>query len=252
MAQVLNINRMIWFAKRMIIMNGKSLIIGFGALAGFLLFILSMNLISEPYISSNAILGTTMPFVYLAGFIVTSLVFREMHTPGKAYHYLTLPVSNLERLITSWLVTAVFYLLAALIALYVINGLLFAVSTFVPGANVQFVDLFSKDLYQALAVYLVIQPVFLVGAAYFRKNTFLKTLLALFVISLIIAAYAVLNAYLIFGPEPQMSFSHNNINIRMEELFTSHVPEMAKIFFWYVQLPLLLIISYFRLKETQI
>jgi hypothetical protein len=57
---------------------------------------------------------------------------------------------------------------------------------------------FLPAVIRTTGIYLVTHSVFLLGATYFRKNNFLKTLLALFLISLALNIYSGLVGWGVF------------------------------------------------------
>src|SRR5690606_1862665 len=114
---------------------------------------------------------------------LSSLAFNDLSSTLKSYHYLTLPASALEKLVSMWLLTSVGWI--------VLFSAAFSVFTFVvnPVAEGLFIrvdfhpfDPLGPFALEAMRYYFVLQGIFLVGAVFFRGYVFPKTLLALIVL----------------------------------------------------------------------
>lgn len=248
-----DINRLGHLLIRQLRMSSQALWIGFAAVAGLVTFILSMTVIfgHEP-LSFNAFFGVIMPYFFAGGYVFTSTVFSELRTSHRGYLYLTLPASSLEKLTVSWLISSVLYVIASIAVLFIVNLLLIVVSTGLSGCHVPVFNLFDPRILKIFAIYLVTQPIFLLGAIYFRRVNFLKTLLALFVVGIVIAVYSSFMARLIvfhnfhsFNVGPDLPENCKNF---FENIFAPVVTNL----FWYAMGPFFLIVTYFRLKERQV
>lgn len=184
---------------------------------------------------------------YLVGLIFTSQIFIELNSPNQAYSFLTLPVSTLEKLLGSWLLTSPLYVIGYTVVAYLIYLLGVAVSGFAVPAD----SFFWGGYWESVASYLVIQTIFLWGACYFRKNNFLKTVLVQIVLWIAIGVYAGLLIWILFGS--QLHANVDNMEISEKPAFVENVLEPGmKFLFWGVLGPYMLLISYFTLKERQL
>jgi hypothetical protein len=113
-----------------------------------------------------------------------------------------------------------------------------------------------------VAIYLVTQAVFLVGSVYFRKLAFIKTNLYLWLFGIVLTIVVGVLAWIIFrdyavGPrielEPYMDALGRSGEMEavlrpMAEKFL----QVAKVLFWGATAPVCWIISYLRLRETEV
>jgi hypothetical protein len=247
-----SIRRLYLLSQRQVFSNGTSLMIAFGGIAGFLL-VLSLLV---AYFNPSALPGLTSTYfvvMFIGGFIYTSNIFNEMHQIQRSYSFLTLPVSNTERLLSAWILSGILFPLVSLLAMSVIvliaNLLMNLAFDLSP-----FQSIFSASNMTAVKVYMVSQSVFLLGAIYFRRNNFIKTILALFIVFMVISMYTGLLGWVLFKP-----FSGNNIIIEgdnipysLEHFLTKQVPSIASFVLWYLTIPFFLLTSWFSLKEREV
>jgi hypothetical protein len=246
-----NIERLRFLLLRQLRFNTQTLLVGFGAVVGLIVFILSMSLVfGSDTLSSKGFFHLTMPFLFIGGYIFTSTIFSELRTPDRSYLYLTLPASTFEKLIVSWFITSVLYIIVSLVVMYVINILLMIVAVAFTTKVVPLFNLFETSSLRQYGIYIVTQSVFFLGAIYFRRTNFLKTLLSIFLLQVIILIYTSLVARMIvFHNLQSMNFG----NLFIGKDFTGEtITLVAKILFWYCMTPFFLLVSYFRLKERQV
>jgi hypothetical protein len=130
----------------------------------------------------------------ILGTIQTSLSFRELHDKTQNTAFLLLPASALEKTLAPLLTTTIVliaYLLvfttAASLAIEGVNWLLYRRTN----------DLFNPlapEVWAGLPRYLVLQSWFFLGAAWFRRAHYLKTLLAIMVAALALVPVGLLFA----------------------------------------------------------
>jgi hypothetical protein len=241
-----NINRLSNFVQRQVSLNLPPMLIAAGGVFGLLLVVSLFTAYFNPE-GVRELKGFYLAAFFIGGFIFTSRIFSELNSPQKSYFYLTLPVSTLEKVIGSWVLSSPVYVVVfsiGILIIYLITGL-------IAGGNYASIpDMFDRHYFQAMGAFMVTQTVFFLGAAYFRNYNFLKTLLALFILQVIIGSYGGLLGWMLFG-------GNNNIDpvdfSGSFQYFVEHtVPQIAHVFFWYLLAPFLLVVSYFSLKERQV
>jgi hypothetical protein len=243
-----DISRMLHFTKRQLILNISSMWIAFGAVFGTLLFIS----ILEAYFAPLELLKVHNLYItvmFIAGYFFSSRIFSEMNRPQKTYLFLTLPVSTAEKLLGSWLVSgplfaAVFSAMSWLI--YELGKMIAGVQH--PSLDVEFNSLFSSEYWRTAGIFLVTQTIFFLGACTFKGNNFLKTLLTLFIVTVIISLYSGMVARLILHGALNTADLSPGFREGSEEV----IPVVWRVFFWYVFGPFMLLVSYFKLKEREI
>jgi ABC-type transport system involved in multi-copper enzyme maturation permease subunit len=189
------------------------------------------------------LLGLYHTVFFLGGYVFASQVFGELHSPQRSYTYLTLPVSTAEKLVGSWLLVSLGFVVVYWLAAFLIYVLANLVSNWPHDPQ----QMFNRDFFHSVVAFLVTQTIFFLGACYFRKNNFLKTLFALFVVALVVGLYTGGVAWLVLDKEG------GNINFGQDEGYQAGkvIEQIATVFFRYVLGPFMLIVSYFRLKERQ-
>jgi hypothetical protein len=217
---------------------------------GFLLFISLIKIVfGSPIVADSNFFGLTMPFFFAGGYVFTSTIFSELHKSNRGYLFLTLPASALEKLLASWLITSVLYVIASIFIIFLMNVILKVFS----GNVMPLFNLFQPSLLKSYAVYLVTQPVFLLGAIYFRGVNFLKTTLALFVIVFIVSIYSTVAARLIVVHNfSNIHAFDGNMPDNLMNFFENIFAPTIKIIFWYCLAPFFMVVSYFRLKEREV
>jgi hypothetical protein len=246
-----NINRLYLLIQRQLVVNKKNLLIAFAACFGTILTIFLLTIYSSGTIIYQPLIALSFVVIYVGGFIFTSIGFNELHTPDKAYQYLTLPATTLEKLSSVWLLTSIIYIAVSLVIICILAliGNLFAI---IIGVGTQGINsLFQFPILNLVWIYLVAQTIFLLGSCYFRKNNFLKTLLTLFVVCFALSIYTGINGWIFFGT-PGLNISGNDMNENLNIFFQYTFPLIVKVVFYYLIAPFFLLTSFFVLKERQV
>ncbi len=240
----LHISRLGFFVRRQITINIHSFWIALGAIAGILFLISIVVAYFNPVGLSN-LQGLYMVVFYFGGLIFTSKIFSELHTPHRSYALLTLPVSNLEKIIGAWLITAPLFILVYLIFIFIITS----ISSLVAGHSAALVYIFNEDLWRSVGNYLIVHSIFFLGACTFRGNNFLKTLLSMFLFILLISLFAGILGLILFG---RFGFTIQEVSPEFQFFLTDVYSEVLKFIFYYLLAPFMLVVSYFKLKERQV
>lgn len=199
-----SVSRFQWVLKRYIALNQRTWLIGFLCVAGFLLAIAILPTISSMFNVDRpgfiAIRGLTLSLYSLGGLILTSMIFNEIHSPTKAFQFLTLPSKTSEKLFAAWFTGSVVYTLVSMAAIVVLSLLAEVIKGVNTGLWTPFnvFNPFTADVLSTILGFFFYQSIFLLGAVYFKKNNFIKTLLV--VIVFVLGTLFVLNiGLLIFG-----------------------------------------------------
>ena len=248
-----NLDRIRLLLFRQLRFNAQTLLIGYGAVAGFIVFVLSIKLVfTQSSLPSGAFLGLAMPFFFAGGYVFTSTIFSELRTPQRGYLLLTLPASTIEKLLVSWFISSIVYIIVSVAVLYLMNFLLIGVYSAVSSNSLPVVNFFEPHMLKMYAIYLVTQPIFILGAIYFRSANFLKTILSLFLLTIIVVIYTSIVSKIIFIQNFQsLNFGNENA-ISWVNFFGHTFPTIMKVLFWGFLGPFFLLVSYFRLKERQV
>ena len=244
----------------------RGTLIAMGAVFG----IMMLTSLLSAWVKGNPFLyqGFFPALLFVGGFIVTSLSFRELHQNGRSYLYLTLPGSHLEKFISKLLVTSVGYAAGTLLYLTVVSALCEGLNHLIFGRGNGLFNPFNREVLLAAAAYLVVQSVFIVGSTYFRKMAFLKTVLALNIITIAFGILGGVFGWILFKPYIEMARANPEYVTLLEQYFKqcdlSRIFEnriipaglgffrAMQIIFWALLAPAGWLISYFRLSETEV
>jgi hypothetical protein len=143
--------------------------------------------------------GVVLFAIYLLGFglLLTSEIFRDMHHPLERYHYLMLPVSNLERFLSRYLLTGPLLVIYVLLAFMVMDWTGNLLAQWLKGASAPAFSLAQFPVTLLLRVYLFAHLIAFLGAICFRSMYLVKTILALVAVwlGMVIAAYLALRIF---------------------------------------------------------
>ncbi|WP_299701980.1 hypothetical protein [uncultured Pontibacter sp.] len=198
-----------------------------------------------------------MLFLVGAGTMFTSTVFSDLGDQKRAIAFLTLPASLLEKYLVAWIYSFLIYVLLYVPAFYLVVTMIINIG----GRGTEEAELLKlfgpKGNFDSLIImYAFLHAVSLVGAVFFRKVHFIKTIFILF---LGFFAVIVLNKLLL-----QTMLGHDNLSaiplsgatiIEDGQGYKLGVPEADSSFTWIVSIGFILIIwaaSYFKLKEKQV
>jgi len=226
------------------------------------------------FLRNNSV-GMTMA-ILISGVVYASNFFKDIHSRGNGAAYFMIPASQLEKTIVGVVMTS-FYYLAMIIVAYLIGNLLGTfLNNMLAGINIlpgfspfhhsplqwhlfsgfsdPFVNInvngdskflgntFSNHLYHLFCLFLIGQSIYMLGSIYFKRNHFLATFLAVFVIQLLL--------FLLFAAILRLVFGINNGQISTYE-WGMMVGKILKSLLWLLA-PFFWVVSYFRLSEKQI
>ena len=249
-----NLKRLQYFIYRQAVLNIHSVIISGGSIFGVLLLhTIIMSNFSPLQVAK--IPGFHIGIFFIAGFILTGKIFSELHDPLKGYFYLTLPVSNLERLIGSWFLSSPLYI----IGYGTFTFLMISLAVAITDSPVTVSSFFDIAYLRYISIFLVLQTVFFLGACYFQKNIFSKTLLSVFLFFLSIGILTFIFGYFLFFNSEKAGSAENfqfflyseNNNSFLFDIQNKFI-DIITFLFWYILGPFMLLVSYFKLKERQL
>jgi hypothetical protein len=241
----------------------RGVLITMAAVAGFVVLVSALSLLggtaSEGFRAFHMSMYRNLLFV--GGFIITSLAFRELYHNERGYQYVTLPGSTLEKFASKLLLTSLGYALVTLAAYTAAAALSEAINRAVFGFGHALFNPFRRDVLTVALAYLVLQSVFLAGSVYFRKLAFVKT--SLFTIGVIVALAVVLGV--VTGAMLRGYRVPGTHDIRLtDELFRRAGMEewiqaagrqawlVARVLFWGALAPACWLIGYLRLREVEL
>jgi hypothetical protein len=250
---IFDVQRLFLLFRRQLSLSWKHVLLVFGAISGVAILIFSFSIFQHGTADFPiSFMSTVLSMFFITGLGFTSAIFNELNSPQRGFLYLMLPATALEKLTIAWFMSAFIYLLLWITTIITLNIILIMINALLihqPGLT--FVNFFVPQYLYVFVVYLVVQPIFLLGSIYFRKTNFFKTILALFVVGLAFAIYTGIVLKLITHfPQEGVNVHFNNEDMNL--FTTKYIVPVAKFLFWGCTAPFFLIITYFRLKERQI
>lgn len=220
-----------------------------------ILWFLFGMLISEKYFIPKDVQYITFYFSLFAfGTFYASQYYSDLSSRAKGSHFLLVPASSFEKFFCSIFYTAVLFSLFVTAAFYVADFIMVNVANVFPTgnadvrksevANVFTVEFIRFNPYEAIylfPVFLSVQSLFLFGSVYFRKYNFIKTIIACFLIFLVLF----LVVYFIHELLPDRGDDYYFLKI--EKWFPTFLQVLA-----YSIAPLAWVATYFVLKAKQV
>ncbi len=211
------------------------------------IFISILSCINTKQLDINIYQKITTILFFIGGAIISSSIFKELEKPETGYQYMTLPASSLEKIVAAWLISFLIYGIISTIAIALGATLLYAVTWF--GITIEGNIFETFPIFDFAKYLIVLNAIFLAGAAAFRNNPFIKTSLFVFVYSALIIALTGLIAFAFFklNPSPFHHISGNNIQISNANFLTAN-PVFQSILF-VCGIVFIWVVAYFKLKE---
>jgi len=240
-------------SQRYLMFNLKTWLVGLGAASCIIIVIsLIQTYATSGIFSLNGMANFGQVLIFIGGYVLTSMAYSEIHTPARSQFFLTLPATTLEKLLSHWLITSVLYILLANVLLSVVLLAGNSIAYLVWGSNISVFNPFGPGNLKLMAIYLSTQSVFFLGALYFRKNNFLKTILSLFALGTAINIIVLLFVMIVFGKPgfdgADLEMIDSDLKFWVEETF----PVIMKAIFYWILGPFCLLVSFFRLKEREV
>jgi hypothetical protein len=197
--------------------------------------------------------GWFAALVTVAGPVYTSLSFRELHDKTRNEAYLLLPASSLEKTLARLLrstVGFVVYLLVLMMLSSVVNE---GVKWLVLERTNPLFNPAALATWQAVGVFVVIQSMFFLGAAWFRRMHFLKTWLTLIAIPTVLGCVAIGVLWLFYGHMDLVLEENDVMNIYLAHQDTFDAMAVLGKLLLFVALPVFCwYVAWLRVKETQV
>src|SRR5581483_1603400 len=207
---VFDLNRWLLYVGKHWNENRKKYLLSLGAIAGLLVLWFSFLILTsgtrpEPF-ANNLQTVTYYVGLFLCGSLLASLMFADLSDGPKAIHFLLVPASTLEKLLSALLYGVVLFLISYTIVFHLVDFIMVKVAynatiaanhavSLPPGAA-QVANVFVTPREQGdnfyiyfFLVYIGIQSAFLLGSVYFVKFNYVKTAVSVLVIFVCLAFF---------------------------------------------------------------
>ena len=246
----ISIRRTTLLMGRYMALNFKHYAVLFGAMSGVLVGISLLKTWSNGgTYDTYSSLGMGQLFIFLMGLIITSTIFKELGTKSRGWFYMMLPANPMEKLLANWLISTVVYSVVASVVLVLTSMVNSLFTSLIFNEYFYIVNPFRMEFLKLLLHYCIIQSIFFLGAIYFEKNNFFKTLLAIVVSSMGLMIITGIVVKLIFQ-SPEITIDPMEQNGTPE--FLKSFVLAVKIGYYSLIVPFFLTVSYFRLKEREV
>lgn len=225
MSQIFSLPRFQRVLQNDVLRIGKPLM--FGTLAALGLVCLSYLISFEPGqraedpAMSQVFFGLMLG---LSGLLFTSSSFQDMHHPLERYHYLMLPISNLERFLSRYLLTGPLLLLYVIVAFSIMDWTANHLASWVKETSVPLFSPFAPVPVLLMKIYLLLHTAALTGAICFRSFAWIKTPLSLLLVlvSMPLAIYVSVRIFY-YGSFSWSSFKEvRDVKLYLEPAFGAH------------------------------
>ncbi len=256
----LNPVRIYWLIKKDISKNWKVYLITIGAFFGFYLLAEIIGAKTET-LDPSMHRGFLANLIFVVGIIATASAFRESHKKLKNHEWLMLPASTLEKFVSRLLMHTVVFLLLTLVLYFLFSLLSLLVVRVILGEPFPMFNPFDTFIWKVMGHYIIIQSVFVLGAAWFKSHNLIKTVLAIAVISISISILGSLVGWLVFNDYFWILMrGHFDFNITMADGFDSARLEsligslalFSKILYFGLLAPVCWFGSWLKLRELEV
>ncbi len=255
---IFNPRRFLLLFKKEILQGYKPMLITIGAVIGAALFILLLSTRGEGYVQVQQ--GLFLPLLWLGGLISTGMAFKEAHTAHQIHSWLMTPASRLEKFLQKLLMTTLFFILALIVTFFLATVLNSLVYLLVFKRAVPLFNPFQRWVWINIGHYLIVQSLFFLGAVWFRKYNFIKTVLTINILLTLLAIVTGVFAYLIFrGPvreavagNPSYFVMAGQIIIQKFGALNPYMIGALKVFYFGLLAPFFWLVSWFRMREIEV
>jgi hypothetical protein len=127
--------------------------------------------------------------LFIGGILVTSAACADLHEPRSCAAHLLLPASVLEKFSSRALLSSIGFAAGSVAAVWLCSFAASEVTQLARGAGTPIFSPLRESVWKSVCSYLSLQSVFLLGAYFFRKHAFIKTVLA---VALLFLGFAVI------------------------------------------------------------
>lgn len=258
---VFSFKRMLYLARKDWLELYKGLIITTLAVMGVVLVSSLINAYSG---SGEFHSGMYVPVLFLSGILFSSNALTDIHKKGKGYPWVLTPASQIEKYLERFLFSTVGIIIYTLAAYWVFSLVCEGTAWLLFKRTNPLFNPFTVQLLKTMAAYIVVQSLFFFGSIYFKKLNFIKTVLAMFIVTIVLTLLALLFFRIFFGSyfhgfslTQEIQDAIEGVWLRPETAsiitpFIKTCEIIGKILFWGITAPFFWIAGYFKLIETEV
>ncbi|MCC6290137.1 MAG: hypothetical protein IT249_19840 [Chitinophagaceae bacterium] len=234
------------------------------ALTGILIIIFTIWWLAnkqDHYFNEASTYGIFLAVLFVAGFIFSSTSFGVLGDKAKGIYWLSVPATPLEKLICGFFYSFIVFTVVYFTSFWLVKHITFFLIELNPQNTLRKAD--DNDVFKRIVLpnflyaFFALQALFMLGSVYFERFAFIKTVLVSVFIAFIFVMFLqfIVNNLLPehFGTRSFTEFRvyENDDAVKIYKLpnWIGAVIEPLAKFIW---VPVLLIATYFRLKEKEI
>lgn len=179
--------------------------------------------------------------LFVGGFWISSLSFKDVHDEKKNHGFFTLPVSNLEKFLGKLLLTSIGYVIALSLCYVVLSVVVLGINLLLFKYPQPVFNPFDVGVIDYLRWYLVWQSMFLLGSIYFAKSALSKIVLTISLVLIVLVIFAFVFSALFVGSQATFTLTWNDPVIRI-----------IKVVFGVLIAPFCWLVTYLRLTEAEL
>lgn len=274
MNAVFDLNRWLLYVGKHWNENRKKYLLSLGAIAGLLVLWFSFLILitRQQPIGDNMQVVTYYGGLFICGCLLASLLFADLSDGPKGIHFLLVPASTLEKLLSALLYGVVFFLISYTIVFYLVDFIMVKVAynaavahntEALSPAAAQVINVFVTPQAQGdnfyiyfFLVYMGIQSAFLLGSVYFVKFNYVKTAVSVLVIFVCLAFFIhkVMGSFMPDGGfnEPFSIYRIYKPGGDIAVTLPDWLSNILLFLFKYTMAPVFYVATYFRLKEKEV
>ncbi|WP_142684017.1 hypothetical protein [Chitinophaga polysaccharea] len=179
---------------------GMGMLTIFGLMTG--IAVLMITVARDPFRQLSDLASFYYIGLFFGGMLFTSRAFNELGSKEKGVDFLMLPASQFEKFITLLLISSIGYFIAYHISCYLSFKIIENAQQAAIGVKIEKDYLFLDNPKEKVYIYygyFILQAAFLLGATYFHKYSFIKTVLSVFVFGFALWLINCVIITLIFG-----------------------------------------------------
>jgi hypothetical protein len=196
--------------------------------------------------------------LFATGFILTGQAFRELRDPQSAMAWMLLPAGTFEKWVSRLFLTGLGYAVAFTIAWCLITALAEIINRSLFSFAIPWFSPFQPRVILSIGLYTVLQSLFFVGAVYFRRLAFIKTILFLMLLGLALFVFGLVGFKAVLGGDFVALAAKGAIHpgrdwaLLWNDDVRTTLLWIWRIAFWGLLAPCCWVISYLRLKEFEV
>ena len=251
MNETFNRHRLSCLIRNDVVSSYRSVMMTSLSLAGVILFI-SLFKAGFNNISENFYCAWFVGILFIWGAILASRAFKELHDKNNNQEYLLLPASSLEKMLARFIFTTIILAAYLLVFTSLVSFAVEMINLSIFGRSHPYFHPFAKEIWLCIAHFIVFQSILFLGAAWFRKNHLIKTILTVNVLSIGMGIFSLIVFRIIFASFFN-EFHVSDINIPHNHESTWHAICYLFGFIYFIVLPSFCwFVAWLRIRETEV